>query len=214
MLRDYLDRMSQWIRATLGPQLDELRGRINPLIAQGRARYDKLESRERILVQIGAALAAIFLLYNLIYSPIVDLSIGLDQEIVAREHDLTNVRRLAANYAAVKTDLESAEHSTVPQSKDFSLFSVVESAFTKSVGHDKIASITPADDKKLADGLVQYRVQLKLENVSLAQIVDALYSVRTLPVPVGIENLRVQRRSQNTHAYDVDITCVALGHNA
>ncbi|HVA76965.1 MAG TPA: type II secretion system protein GspM [Candidatus Binataceae bacterium] len=214
MLREYIDKLSAWLRSALGPQIDELRGRADPLIAQARARYQKLETRERILVQIGAALIAIFLLYNLIYAPIVDLSSGLDERIAMREHDLTNVRHLAANYAAVKADLESAEHSTVPQGKDFSLFSVVESSFTKSVGRDKIASITPSEDKKLSDGLVQYSVQLKLENVSLAQIVDALYSVRTLPVPVGVENLRIQRRTQNTHAYDVDITCVALGHNA
>jgi len=214
MLREYIDKLSAWLRSALGPRIDELRGRADPLIAQARGRYQKLETRERILVQIGAALIAIFLLYNLIYAPIVNLSSGLDERIAMREHDLTNVRHLAANYAAVKADLEGAEHGTVPQGKDFSLFSVVEASFTKSVGRDKIASITPSEDKKLSDGLVQYSVQLKLENVSLAQIVDALYSVRTLPVPVGVENLRIQRRTQNTHAYDVDITCVALGHNA
>lgn len=214
MLRKYIARMKAWMRSRLGPQIDDLRTRIDPLLTQARARYQKLENRERMLVQIGAALVVIFLLYNIIYAPIVDFSAGLDQEIVQREHDLASVRHLAANYAAVKADLESAEHSTVPQGKDFSLFSVVEASFTKSVGRGKISSITPAADKKLSDGLVQYSVQLKLESVSLAQIVDALYSVRTLPVPVGVENLRIQRRTPDTHSYDVDITCVALGHNA
>jgi len=214
MLRNYIERIKTWLRAKLGPQIDQLRERVDPLFAQGRARYQKLETRERVLVQIGAVLIAIFLLYNLIYSPIVDFSSGLGDQIVQREHDLASVRHLAANYAAVKADLESAEHSTVPQGKDFSLFSVVEASFTKSVGRGKISSITPAEDKKLSDNLVQYSVQLKLENVSLAQIVDALYSVRTMPVPVGVENLRIQRRTQDTHSYDVDITCVALGHNA
>lgn len=214
MPRKYFSKLESWLRAALGPRIDQLRERVDPLIAQGRARYQKLESRERVLVQIGAALIALFLLYNLIYSPIVDFSAGLDQRITQREHDLGSVRHLAANYAAVRADLQSAEHSTVPQGKDFSLFSVVEASFTKSVGRGKISSITPSEDKKLSDGLVQYSVQLKLENVSLAQIVDALYSVRTMPVPVGVENLRIQRRTQDTHSYDVDITCVALGHNA
>ncbi|MHB8383065.1 MAG: type II secretion system protein GspM [Candidatus Binataceae bacterium] len=214
MLRKYLAKLEVWTRSWLGPQIDDLRTRVDPLITQVRARYQKLENRERLLVKIGAALIVIFLLYDIIYAPIVDFSSGLDQEIVQREHDLANVRHLAANYAAVKTDLESAEHSTVPQGKDFSLFSVVESSFTKSVGRGNISSITPAADKKLSDGLVQYSVQLKLENVNLAQIVDALYSVRTLPVPVGVENMRIQRRTPDTHSYDVDITCVALGHNA
>jgi hypothetical protein len=102
----------------------------------------------------------------------------------------------------------------VPGGKDFSLFSVVEASFSKSLGHEKIASITPQADRKLPDGLVQYSVQLKLNDVSLAQIVDALYAVRTLPMPVGIGNLRIQRRMQNTHSFDVDLTCVALGRSA
>lgn len=214
MLREYFSTLEVWLREKLGPQIDQVRERVDPLVAQGRARYQKLETRERMLVQIGAALVAIFLFYNLIYAPIVDFSSGLDQRITQREHDLGSVRHLAANYAAVKANLESAEHSTVPQGHDFSLFSVVEASFTKSVGRSKISSITPAEDKKLSDGLVQYSVQLKLEDVSLAQIVDALYSVRTMPVPVGVENLRIQRRTPDTHSYDVDITCVALGHNA
>src|SRR5487761_2742416 len=109
MLREYLSKLETWLRAALGPWIDQLRERADPLIAQGRARYQKLESRERVLVQIGAALIALFLLYNLIYSPIVDFSAGLDQRITQREHDLGSVRHLAANYAAVRADLQSAE---------------------------------------------------------------------------------------------------------
>jgi hypothetical protein len=151
--------------------------------------------------------------YTLIYSPIADYVDGLDERIATREHDLAGVQRLVATYATVKADLNAVRHNTVPGGKDFSLFSVVEASFSKSLGHEKIASITPEADRKLPDGLVQYSVQLKLNDVSLAQIVDALYAVRTLPMPVGIANLRIQRRMQNTHSFDVDLTCVALGRS-
>ncbi len=88
MLREYFSTLEVWLREKLGPQIDRLRERVDPLVAQGRARYQKLETRERVLVQIGAALVAIFLFYNLIYTPIVDFSSGLDQRITQREHDL------------------------------------------------------------------------------------------------------------------------------
>ncbi len=211
MLREYITRLRASIGAWLSPQIADLKVRVEPYVAQVRARYEKLEPRERLLVQVAGVLIAIFLLYSLVYSPIVNLTDGLDDEIALREHDLANVRRMATNYAELKTELSAAENSTVTRNRDFSLFSVVETSFSKSVGRDKITSITPAADKKISGGFVQYSVQLKLENVDLAQIVDALYAVRSLPVPVGIENLHIQRRSQNTHAYDVDITCVALG---
>ncbi|MGA3229545.1 MAG: type II secretion system protein GspM, partial [Candidatus Binatus sp.] len=118
----------------LRPYLKQAAARVDPLIVQARVRYQKLESRERILVQIAAGLVGVFLIYNLIYLPIVDLSSGLQARIVQRQQDLAEVRRLAATYAQLKADLAAAERRTVPLGKDFSLFSIVEASMTKSVG--------------------------------------------------------------------------------
>jgi len=214
MFGEYLQQIRARIADVLSPQIRRLRIQTDPYVARGRASYEKLGSRERILVQIAAALLGIFLAYNLIYAPITDFVDSFDERIATREHELAGVQRLAAAYSERKADLDAAQHSTVPDTKDFSLFSVVEASFSKSIGHDKIASITSAEDKKLADGLVQHSVQLKLNGVSLAQLVDALYAVRTLSVPVGVANLRIERRTQDTRSYDVDLTCVALGRNA
>src|SRR5579863_2808989 len=145
--------------------------------------------------------------------PIVDLSSGLDAKIVQRQNDLVQVRRLAANYAQLKADLANAERHTVPLGKDFSLFSVVEASMTKSVGREKIGSIAPGSDRKLSDGFTEYSVQLKLANINLAQLVDALYGINSLSMPIGVSNIRIQRRTQDTHSYDVDLTCVALAKN-
>ena len=197
----------------LRPYLKQAATRIDPYIAQARNRYQKLEPRERILVQIGAGVFGLFLIYNLIYMPIVDLSSGLQTEIAQRQHDLVEVRRLSNQYVQLKNDLANAERHTVPLGKDFSLFSVVESSMSKSVGREKIASITPGSDRKLSDGFTEFSVQLKLENVNLAQLVDALYGINSLSMPIGVANLRIQRRTQDTHSYDVDLTCVALAKN-
>jgi hypothetical protein len=56
-------------------------------------------------------------------------------------------------------------------------------------------------------------VELSLSNVSLKQIVDALYSVRHLSVPVAVRSLHITRRTGDTHSYDVEMTCVAVSHN-
>ena len=213
MLREWIDNLRARAMDLLRPYLKQAATRVDPLIAQARGRYQKLESRERILVQIAAGLVGVFLIYNLIYVPIVDLSSGLQNKIVQRQQDLAEVRRLAATYAQLKANLASAERHTVPLGKDFSLFSVVEASMTKSVGRQKIGSITPGSDRKLADGFTEYSVQLKLDNVNLAQLVDALYGINSLSMTIGVSNIRIQRRTQDTHSYDVDLTCVALAKN-
>ena len=213
MLREWIENLRARAMDLLRPYLKQAATRVDPLIAQARGRYQKLESRERILVQIAAGLVGIFLIYNLIYMPIVDLSSGLQDKIVQRQQDLAEIQRLAATYAQLKANLAAAERHTVPLGKDFSLFSVVEASMTKSVGRAKIGSITPGSDRKLTDGFTEYSVQLKLDSVNLAQLVDALYGISSLSMPIGVSNIRIQRRTQDTHSYDVDLTCVALAKN-
>jgi type II secretory pathway component PulM len=213
MLKEWLENLRARTMDLLRPRLKQAATLIDPYIAQARGRYQKLEPRERILVQVAGGLVAIFLAYNMVYLPIVDLSSGLESKIAQRQQDLVEVRRLAGTYAQLKANLAKAEKRTVPMGKDFSLFSAVEASMTKSVGRDKIGSIAPGSDRKLADGFTEYSVQLKLANVNLAQLVDALYGINTLPMPIGISTIRIQRRTQDTHSYDVDLTCVALAKN-
>src|SRR5271154_3571970 len=213
MLREFFENLRARVMDSRRPLLKQTATRVDPMIGKARGRYQKLEPRERILVQIAAALVGVFLIYNLIYMPIVDLSSGLQDKIAQRQQDLIDIRRLAGTYAQVKSDLANAERHTVPLGKDFSLFSVIESSMSKSVGREKIASITPGSDRKLSDGFTEFSVQLKLENVNPAQLVDALYGINSLAMPIGVANLRIQRRTQDTHSYDVDLTCVALAKN-
>src|SRR5260370_4063015 len=178
MFKEWLDSIREWLGDQLRPTFKQVGERLDTLIGQARGRYQKLEPRERVLVQIAGGIFGLFLIYNLIYVPIVDLSSGLQDKIVQRQHDLAEVRRLAGTYAQLKSDLAIAEHHTVPTGKDFSLFSVVEASLTKSVGHEKIGSITPGSDRKLTDGFTEYRVQLKLANVNLAHLVVAPYGIK------------------------------------
>ena len=210
MLAEIRERIARAFHAVAGEQLKLLSERMDPIVSNLRARYQKLEPREKVLVQIAVALLAVFLVYNLIYGPIRDLRQSLDIRIAARHKELAEVRRLSQVYSELKLDLAAAEKRTVPTGKDFSLFSVLEASLTKSVGHDKVASLTPAD-KRISDELMDYEVNVKLNDVSLAQLVDALYDVKTLTVPIIVSNLNIKKRPQNAHSFDVELTCSAVG---
>jgi len=195
------------------PYVSRARGAIRGVTAQARARFLKLEPRERVLVQIAGGVLSLFLIYNLVYLPIEDWRSSIETRIETRTRDLSDVQHLVDIYLQRKSELVTAEKATVPKSRDFSLFSIIEKSLTQSIGHDKIASITPGTDRKLSDGFTQYPVELKLQNVNLAQLVDALYGVKTLSSPVAVSDMRVTRRAQDPHSYDVDVTCIALSKN-
>ena len=194
----------------LAPYRERVGDALRPAISQLQARYQKLEPRERTMVKLAGAVLGLFVAYNFIYMPISNWRDSIDTTLDTRRHEIGQVQHLVETYIERKKQLQQAERNTVPIGKDFSLFSVIEGSLTKSVGHDKIASINPDADRKLSDGFVQYSVDLKLQNVSLAQIVDALYGVKTLSAPVAVSNMRVTRRVQDPHTYDVEMTCIAL----
>ncbi len=213
MLRQWLEMLGARLKDFAAPYVARLSARFDPLYAQWRDRFLKLERRERILVQAAAALVAILVAYNLIYRPIAAIPSLMRDRVEKRERDLAEIRRMATAYGQLKSDLAQAERSAVPAGRNFSLFSEIESSLTKSLGRDKIASIAPSADRKLNGGLTQFSVELKLNNLSLGQVVDTLYQIRSLSVPVSVASMRIQRRAQDTRAYDVDMTCVALGKN-
>ncbi len=173
--------------------------------------YSKREHREKVLLRVLAAILGVIILYNFVYVPIAGLSGGFGDQVAVRQQQLSDAQALMRSYNRLKVELAGTEKRTVP-SADFSLFSVIEQSLTKSIGHEKIGSITPSDHP-VPGGYQEYSVDLKLAGLNLAQIVDALYGVQTLPMPVTVSNLHVRQRDQDPHTYDVDLTCVALGRN-
>jgi type II secretory pathway component PulM len=206
------ERIADAFHGVADEQLKRVSQRIDPIVASLRTRYQKLEPRERVLTLVGGALLAIFLGYNLVYGPIQSWQESLESRIAARQRELGDVRRLARVYSELKLDLAAAEKRTVTAGKDFSLFSVVETSLTKSVGRNKIGSITPTD-KKISDELTDYEVNVKLNDVNLAQLVDTLYDVKSASVPIVVSNLNIKKRTQDAHSYDVEMTCSAVGKN-
>ena len=200
------------LSAILADGTARLRTALAPTIAAARGRYQKLEPRERVLVQVAGALVALFIAFNLVYLPIQGALGGLGDRIQERQHDAVEVAHMMRAYQRLRVDLATMRTRTVAASGDFSLFSVVEQALTRAPGKDKIGSITPAQ-KAIPGGMTQYSVELKLNALSLPQIVDTLYGLSALNVPVTVSTLHVTRRSQDQHTFDVEMTCVALGRN-
>jgi type II secretory pathway component PulM len=200
-------------RTAFEPIVKRVGETIGPAWNTGRTWYNARESRERRLIQILGAVVAVLLAYNIVYMSAVDISEGLHDRVARRRMELLQVRSMMRTWTQLGAEMAAAEKRTIPKSGDFSLFSVVEQSLTKSIGHEKIASITPAD-KPVPGGYTQYTIDLKLSGLSLAQIVDALYDVQTQTVPVTVSNLHIRQRTPDTHSYDVDMTCAALGKNA
>jgi type II secretory pathway component PulM len=213
---DAVERLAGRIFGLMGgllrPYLERARPYVAPYIARARARYERFEPREKLLVQIAGALVALLMSYNFVYLPVFNLREDLRQRIEQRQHQIIEVRRMVRDYQQLRLELKDAEKRTVRNNKDFSLFSALEGMLTNSVGVAKVGSINPGEDKKISKDLVQHNVQITLTGVSLAEIVDTLYGIKTLPVPVLVSEIHIKRGPLPT-IFDVEMTCLAVGAN-
>jgi hypothetical protein len=204
-LRGHATRFTQPLR----PYIERAKRTATPAWEAGRAFYDKREPREKVLLQIAGAILAVLLLYSLIYSPIAWMKDSFNDRVASRQQELIDLRSLMQTYERMQSSLAQAQHRMVPDNPNFSLFSLVEQTLTKSVGREKIGSITPTD-QPVTGGFHQYIVDIKLNGISLPQVVDTLYGVQNLSMPITVSNLQLHQRANDPHSYDVDMSCTAL----
>jgi hypothetical protein len=142
--------------------------------------------------------------------PARDWRDDLAARIESRRLQVIRVRGMMRNHERLRRELVSTQKRTVPGGKDPALFSVVEMTLTNSVGRAKIGSITPSEHQ-VPGGFEQYTVEVKLNEIALAEIVDTLYSLQSLNVPVTVSSLQIHQHARESHSYDVELTCMALG---
>jgi hypothetical protein len=183
-----------------------------PAWEAARTFYEKREPREKLLLRVAGGLVAGLILYNLIYSPIVGLQESLATRVASRRSDLIDLRVLMRSYGHLQQELAQAQTRTVPDKADFSLFSIVEQTLTKSVGRERIGSITPTD-REVSGGFREYHIDVKLNDLTLPQVVDTLFGVQSLGIPVTVSNLQLHQHANDTRSYDVDMSCMALAKN-
>ncbi len=198
------------LKSACEPYYARAREALAPHLGRAAGWYEKREPREKLMLRVLGGVAAVIVVYNFVYVPARDWHDDLADRVATRQHQVIRLRGMMRNYQRLRLELTSTQKRTLPGGKDPALFSVLEMILTNSVGRAKIASITPSEHS-VPGGFEQYTVDVKLTEIALAQIVDTLYSVQSLNVPVTISNFQVHQHAQGSHSFDVDLRCMALG---
>ncbi|MBV8451896.1 MAG: type II secretion system protein M [Deltaproteobacteria bacterium] len=201
-----------WSRLRLAcePYIAPVREALIPYWQQAAQWYEKREPREKMLLRVLGGAVILLFIYNAIYLPAREWRDSLAERVATRQQQVIHLRSMMRSYERLRIQLASTQKRTVPGGKDPALFSALEMILTNSVGRAKIGSITPSEHQ-VPGGFEQYIVDIKLNEIALPQIVDTLYSLQTLNVPITISNLQIHQHAQDSHSFDVDLTCMAVG---
>jgi hypothetical protein len=199
-----------WLRSACEPYIARVHQAVAPYWRQAVEWYEKREPREKVLLRLLGGVVTLLFIYQVIYLPAQGWRDYLTGQVATRQQQLIHLRGMMRIYERLRVELASTQQRTLPGGKDPALFSVLEMILTSNVGRAKIGSITPSQ-RQVPGGFEQYIVDVKLDEIALTQIVDTLYSLQTLKVPIAISNLQIHQHAPESHSFDVDLTCVALG---
>lgn len=169
---------------------------------------DRLNPRERLLVTVFGALAALSLVYVAAIEPFFASQAGLTKRVAGLERDLSTMDALALKIRGLETEL-AAGSTDRGTSEGFSLFSFIDKATSSSVNADAIASMNPTR-RKLPEGVEETAVELKLEDVALGEVVGLLRQIERSSEPVYIKRLDLRRRYNDRTRFDATIVAGSL----
>lgn len=131
----------------------------------------QLEPREKRTLIIGGITALCILLYSFVFAPLYDDYAKKKERIPRMENDLKTMRALSEQYADMKKRLEEVQSVS---SRRGPILTEIENMTRRANLTGKVASIKPQPGSGTA-GLKEDIVEIRLENVSLYDIVNFVY---------------------------------------
>lgn len=160
-------------------------------------------TEKRALVAGGCAAAAL-LVYLLVVSPYMSAMERLDRRIERKTVELGEVLALQEEYFRLKEKTEILE-KMVRSTPGFSLLSYLENLATKNKIKKQIAYMKPLT----TPGNEKYRessVEMKLESITLTQLVNYLYEVEQSRQSIRIKRINIAKKKGESY---LDVTLQA-----
>lgn len=148
--------------------------------------------RERVALGLGAVAVAVLAGYGLVVDPLLIRSARLDRVIVQRQADLDRVVRLAVQYKDAAERVAALDRR-VARPGAFSLLSFLEEAAVAQQMRGRLTSIRPQPSQTLPP-YRELSAEVKLESVTLPQLVAYLTALDRAPQRLRVKSLRLKTR--------------------
>lgn len=153
------------------------------------------------MIRFGLAALAVLLLFQLVVIPVRSYRKSLDSDIQRAQKDLSRLKGLAGQYAALKTSGSVAVRAAAGDQQAFYAF--VE-GLTRNLGLTaNVDSIRPAR-RQLEDDLVEEEVHVRFKGLLQPQFIDFLYAAELSGQ--GVQIKQVGMRKDKERRLDVDVT--------
>ena len=157
--------------------------------------WKRMAKREQLMVGSLIAGIAALLFFSLVFSPLLESRKRLQKSLVKKQVELQEIRTLRKEYQSLQHQSGDTLQRLEQRPANFTLFSFIEQQATLANIKDKIGYIKPGNVE--SDGpLRESRVDMKLQQISLKNLVDFLKGVESPENVVYTSRISIQEHGK------------------
>lgn len=152
----------------------------------------KLTRREKYYVSAGIALVITFIVFQFILSPFWEGKKNIKHSIQAKGETLNEIISLSSEYRTLKGGSINISKALASRPENFTLFSFLEKQAGRAGVKPNIKYMKPSTSTDSGPHK-ELSVEMKLENITLRQLVEYLYLVESPRYLIKIKRISIKQ---------------------
>jgi len=169
----------------------------------------KLKKREKYFLSAAIIIIAVFCVLQFIVFPFFEKKGRLERGCIAKEKVFNEISALSAEYKAYNKRSLKIRDIIEKRKKGFTLFSFLEKTAGDTAVKDHIKYMKPSELQS-AGPYKETMVEIKLEGITLKQLVDYLYRVESSRNAICLKRISIKENKKETGYIDVVLQVVTF----
>jgi general secretion pathway protein M len=149
------------------------------------------------MIYVAAGFIGLFLIFQFGVFPLVDKRERLQRALETKTRAIAEIETLAAEFNNIKNQSDSARKRIAKEKNGFTLFSFLDRVAGQTRLKDRIAYMKPSTATPKNSPFKISTVEMKLQAITLEQLVAYLYKVETSENAVHIKRISLVKAGKN-----------------
>jgi len=161
-----------------------------------KAYWTKLDTRQRSLAALCAAVVLIALVLTFVVFPLWDARVKMKKSILNNSKRLEEMVKIDADFAAQDAQISRIKKAIASRRSDFTLFAYLEKKAISAKVKGRIVQMNSLQGVK-SSSFEETLIDLKLEKITIKQLTDFLYQIESPAEMIRIKRITVNKMKES-----------------
>ena len=161
-----------------------------------KATWAKLDTKQRYLVSVCAAVVVVALVLTFAVFPMWETRAKMKKSILSQSKKLEEMVKIDADFAAQDAQISRIKNAIASRRADFTLFSYLEKKAVSANVKGSIKQMSSMQGVK-SPSFEETLIDLKLEKITIKQLTEFLYQVESPSEMIKIKRITVNKMKES-----------------